>query len=84
MKFKTINISCPVCLPALPSSINNEAVHITEENFYNLSRALPLPAAFVTISRQSLNERTTVQSTQQQNPVFAFSVASARLLNCRK
>jgi len=84
MNFKTNEISGPVCLLALPSSVNHEAVHVTVENFYNLSRALPLPAAFVTISRQSLNEHTTVQSTQQQNPVLAFSVAPARLLNCRK
>lgn len=52
--------------------------------FYNLSRPLPLPAAFVTISRQTVHEHTTVRLIQQQNPVLAFSVATDRLLNCRK
>lgn len=53
MKCKTNDISCPIWLSALQSSINNEAIYIMEENIYSLSKPLPLPAAFITISKQS-------------------------------
>jgi len=60
MKCKTNDISCPIWLSALQSSINNEAIYIMEENIYSLSKPLPLPAAFITISKQILNEHATV------------------------
>lgn len=84
MKCKTNDISCPIWLSALQSSINNEAIYITEENIYSLSKPLPLPAAFITISKQILNEHATVQSTQQRRPVLAFPVAADMLLNGKK
>lgn len=84
MKYKTNDISCPIWLSALQSSINNDAICITEENIYSLFKPLPLPAAFIAISKQILNEQATVQSTQQQSPVLAFPVATGMLLNGKK